>query len=447
MEATVKNNANQVLTANVVALCCAIIMALAFIAAPWTISTVEDAETEEEIEVSVSGIGLFSLEESPIPTGLLWLIPLAAVGGGFFAFRAVTNHQDKLAIRLIAIAGLVGLVYYLSLLVGEPAEDTATGFWVAMFAALLMCFSFFVPRPIQAKHNFLMPAVIWVLVFTAFPLVYSLYLSTTNFRLGRDPEFIGLENYSEIFGFECDEETIFCEWSADNVDERALNTAGFTAFLAIGSTILTVLAGTFIAWIFNHDLPFLKQMRAIITMPLFAAPVALGFLGIVIFNEQAGPINNILQGLGLPRVQWFVDPWGARFAILLTDVWQWTPFVFIVVLAAMQGIPDDLYESARLDSKSDWMLFRWITFPMISPALGTVALLRLVETFKVIDVPYSLTRGGPGSVTQTYSYHAYITGLVGSFQLGEASALAYLLVIVAIIVTTIYFVRVSDRFD
>jgi multiple sugar transport system permease protein len=288
----------------------------------------------------------------------------------------------------------------------------------------------------KAKHVFLLPGVVWVLLFTLFPLLYSLYLSTTNYRLGREPRFVGADNYIEILGLD-----------GEGGDEKARNTAAFTAFLAIGSTTLTLVSGTFIAWVFNHDIPFLRQMRAVITMPLFAAPIALGFLGVIIFNETNGPINNILQGLGLGRVNWFIDPWGARFAVLLTDVWQWTPFVFIVVLAAMQAIPDDLYESARLDTKSNWTQFRHITLPLIAPALGTVMLLRLVETFKAIDIPFSLTRGGPGSVTQTYSYYAYETGLIGSFQLGDASALAYLLVIVAIIISSIYFSRISARFE
>lgn len=288
----------------------------------------------------------------------------------------------------------------------------------------------------RAKYFFLMPGVVWVLLFTLFPLLYSLYLSTTDFRLGKAPKNVGFQNYVEILGLD-----------GKGGDEKARNTAAFTGFLAVGSTTLTLVFGTFIAWVFNHDIRFLRQMRAIITMPLFAAPVALGFLGIILFNEVSGPINNILQGLGLGRVQWFIDPWGARFAVLLIDVWQWTPFVFIVVLAAMQAIPEDLYESARLDTKSNWSLFRFITMPLIFPALGTVMLLRLVETFKAIDVPVSLTRGGPGSVTQTYSYYAYDTGLVGSFQLGDASALAYLIVIVAIIISSIYFARVSARFE
>jgi multiple sugar transport system permease protein len=287
-----------------------------------------------------------------------------------------------------------------------------------------------------AKYFFLLPGVVWILLFTLFPLIYSLYLSTTNFRMGRDPRPVGLDNYAEILGLD-----------GEGGDDKARDTAGFSAFLSIGSTTLTLVFGTFVAWVFNHDVPFLRQMRAVLTMPLFAAPVAVGFLGVIIFNEVNGPINNILQGLGLGRVQWIIDPWGARFAVLITDVWQWTPFVFIVILAAMQGIPDDLYESARLDTKSNWSLFRYITFPLIAPALGTVFLLRLVETIKILDIPTTLTRGGPGQVTQTYTFYIYETGLKGSFQLGDASALSYLVVIVAIIISSIYFWRVRARFE
>jgi multiple sugar transport system permease protein len=286
------------------------------------------------------------------------------------------------------------------------------------------------------KYFFLLPGVAWILLFTLFPLVYSLYVSMTDFRLGKDPKFIGAANYAEILGLD-----------GEGGDDKALETASFSAFITIGSTTLTLVMGTLIAWVFNHDLPMLRQMRAMITMPLFAAPIALGFLGVVIFNETNGPLNNILQGLGFQRIQWIINPWGARFAVLITDVWQWTPFVFIVVLAAMQGIPEDLYESARLDTRSNWILFRSITFPLIAPALGTVALLRLVETIKVLDIPISLTGGGPGAATQTYTYYIYQTGIRGSFQLGTASALSYLVVILAIVISSIYFWRVRARFE
>lgn len=282
----------------------------------------------------------------------------------------------------------------------------------------------------RAKYFFLMPGVIWVLAFTLFPLLYSLYLSLTNARLGRDTQFIGFQNYINLFS-----------------DQKAGEVALVSAFLTIGSVTLTMLFGTFIAWLFNHDVPGLKALRAILTMPLFAAPIALGYMGVVIFNEQHGPINNVIASLGGTPISWITAPWPARFAVLITDTWQWTPFVFIVALAAMQGIPEELYEAARLDTNSAWSIFRQITYPLIAPALGTVALLRLVETFKILDVPLTLTAGGPGQASQTYSFYAYLQGLRSPFQQGYASAMAYLVVILCIIISSIYFARVRARFE
>ena len=141
-----------------------------------------------------------------------------------------------------------------------------------------------------------------------------------------------------------------------------------------------------------------------------------------------------------------MHPWAARFALLMVDTWQWTPFVFIVVLAAMQSIPEELYEAARLDTSSSWRMLTRITLPLIAPAIGTVAMLRLVETFKILDIPFTLTGGGPGTSTQTYSYYTYLEGL-RHFDMGYASALAYVLVIIAIIISSIYFWRMRTRFE
>src|SRR5262245_47201721 len=124
----------------------------------------------------------------------------------------------------------------------------------------------------RAKYLFLLPGVIWVLVFTIFPLLYSLYLSLTNARLGRPVEFRGLTNYGRIFS-----------------DTRVQETVTMTLFVVIGSLLLTMILGVFAAWLFNHDLPGINKLRAIMTMPLFAAPIAVGYLGVIIFNETHGP--------------------------------------------------------------------------------------------------------------------------------------------------------------
>jgi multiple sugar transport system permease protein len=369
------------------------------------------------------------------------MLPAAILGvvGAAWALRSPQNRRAGAATALIG--GVMALIYYVLLLLNNDnleqlLEPVRIGFWLALAAAIGLIVQFVLPRPPiedEKDHTgfmFLIPGVIWILAFTLFPLIYSLQLSFTNQRLGREAEFIGLDNFVDIFS-----------------DQRVQETVGTSVYLSISSVLLTLLVGMFIAWLFNHDMPGLRVFRTIMTIPLFAAPIALGFLGKVLFNEQSGPINYLLNGVGIGGKPWFIDPTWARIAVLIVDVWQWTPFVFIIVLAAMQSISDDLYEAASLDTSSNWRLFTGITFPLIAPALGTVAMLRLVETFKILDIPLALTDGGPGTATQTYSYYVYVKGLGRSFDLGYASAMSYLLVIIAIIVTSIYFWRVRERFQ
>ena len=276
----------------------------------------------------------------------------------------------------------------------------------------------------------LLPAVAWILAFTVFPLFQSLWFSLNNMRLGRDARFNGLSNYSRIFR-----------------DERVLEVLWTSAFLSIGGLVLTLVVGIGMAWLFNRDLPGIRYIRTALTMPLFTAPVAISFAGIALFNETNGPVNNLIRLIAPDQtVFWLSDPMLARVTVLLIDSWQWTPFVFIVVLASMQAIPDDLYEAARIDSNSEAKIFFKVTLPLITPAIATVALLRLIETFKILDVPLNLTAGGPGAATQTYSYYTFITGL-RSFNLGYGAALSWILVIVCAIVTMVFFVLQRKRYE
>jgi len=307
----------------------------------------------------------------------------------------------------------------------------------------------------RAGIFFLLPGVVWILVFTLFPLIFSLGLSFTDRQLARPTsgQFIGAQNYGTALGG-----ILYSAVPPDsplyhlvsplltNPDLRVGDTVGASIFMSLASVIITILLGTFIAWLFNNDIPLVRIFRSVMTMPLFAAPVALGFLGLILFNEQSGIINYVIRGITGQYVPWFTQPWWARTAVVLIDAWQWTPFVFIVVLAAIQSIPLELIEAARLDTSSSWMLFRKITLPLIAPALGTIGMLRLVETFKILDIPLSMLGGGPGSATQTYSYYAYQVGLK-NFQMGYGSALAYLLVVICIILSTIYFRRMRNRYE
>ena len=280
------------------------------------------------------------------------------------------------------------------------------------------------------KYAFVLPGIVWVLFFTIFPLLYSLRLAFLQSRMGTPERFIGLQNFIQAFR-----------------DYRVADAVQVTLFFVACSVVLTVSLGLGLALLFHREIRGQRVFRSLFTMPMFTAPIALGYLGLTIFHEQVGAVNTALAALGvvnLPR--WFSDIWMARLAIVLVDTWQWTPFCFLVLLAGLQSLPDEIYEAAVLDSSSGWDLFRYITLPLISPVLFTVTILRMAEAFKVLDIPFSMTNGGPGAATQTYSYYIYLTGL-RNFNQGYASALGYLLLIVMIIIATLFFSRMRASFE
>lgn len=286
------------------------------------------------------------------------------------------------------------------------------------------------PARSKVKFLFVLPGILWVLAFTIYPLIRSLTLSFTNARMGRTGQFIGLQNYIRAVG-----------------DYRFQDSVGVTLFFAISSVVLTVGIGLGLAMLFNRPMRGQRVFRSLFTMPMFTAPIALGYLGLTIFHEDVGAVNTILRALGvadLPR--WGSEIWTARSAIVLVDVWQWTPFCFLVLLAGLSALPEEVYEAAVLDTSSGWDIFRFVTLPLLTPVLFTVIMLRLVEAFKMLDIPFSLTNGGPGAATQTMSFYIYLTGL-RNFNQGYASAMAYFLLIGMMIIAMIFFRRMRQNFD
>lgn len=286
----------------------------------------------------------------------------------------------------------------------------------------------------RIKYLFVGPGIVWVLIFTIFPLLYSFRLSFFHARLGRPERFIWLENFGRAFA-----------------DYRFWSVLEVTVFFVVFNVVLTVLIGLLLAMLVSRPLrkPLRGQrvIRSLLTMPLFTAPIALGYLGLTIFHEEVGAINTVLRTMGMLNLPaWFSDPWLARLAISIVDIWQWTPFCFLVILAGLQSLPDEIYESAVLDTSSGWQMFRYITLPLIGPVLFTVTILRMVEMFKMLDIPFSMTSGGPGMATQTYSYYVYLTGL-RNFNTGYASALAYILVIIMLVISLSFFKRLRQIYD
>ncbi len=208
--------------------------------------------------------------------------------------------------------------------------------------------------------------------------------------------------------------------------------------------MVEVVLGLLIALLFNQKFKWLKTYRTIMLMPLFATPVAIGFLALTIFYEEGGPINGILIPLGykfpgsLIRLGHGVNH--------LVDIWQWTPFCFLVIWAGLQSLPEEIYQAASLDYKPGWQLFRRITLPMLQPVLIIVFLLRLIEACKIFDVPARLTRGGPINI-----YHGvfvvYVLNRMKYFDLGYAAVQGFALLIVMMMIVTFFFKRMSGDLE
>ena len=276
----------------------------------------------------------------------------------------------------------------------------------------------------RLKYLFLLPAVIWVVGFTIFPLLYSLRLSFLKVNLAQGSTFVGWANFARAFS-----------------DPNVWNATRVTlTFVFVGVTIQLIL-GLLFALLFNRNLPGRGLLRTVMKLPLFATPVGIGFLFVTIFHEESGFIRSVLG----VRAPWLSNPDWAIVSVILVDVWNWTPFVFIVLLAALQGIPKEYYEAARLESSSPWEMFRYITLPILQPTIILVIVLRMSEAFKVFDIPFSLTNGGPGNSTETFTMLTYNT-YRRFFDFGYGSALAYLLLLAVAIIVTSFFTRIRQAY-
>lgn len=281
----------------------------------------------------------------------------------------------------------------------------------------------------RSRWAFLLPAAIWVLAFTVFPLLYAIYSSFWSYRFGRRNAFVGLDNFGRLF-----------------TDENLRNGLWVTFIFVFYTVAIEMVLGFALALLLNREIRGRNILRAIMILPLFATPVALGYLGITIFYETNGPVNVLLRSLGGPSIPWLSNPLWAKVAIIIVDIWQWTPFVFLVSLAGLQGLPQDVYEAAEVDGAGGWQLFKRITLPLMMPTIWLILLLRLVDAFKVFDIPMSLTLGGPGRATEVYSMFTYRTGM-RFFDHGYAAAQGFLLLVVVSVIVSLLFGRIRSLYE
>jgi multiple sugar transport system permease protein len=188
--------------------------------------------------------------------------------------------------------------------------------------------------------------------------------------------------------------------------------------------------------VLNRRLPGIGAIRLIIYLPMMMSPLVIGYFWKFILDGSFGVLNYLISFLGIPPQQWTIDLTLAKASIVLVDVWQWTPFVILILLAGLQSVPPQLYEAATLDRASTWMQFRRITLPYLATPILLALLFRTIDTFKIFDIVYVVTAGGPGDLTETLSVFAFYEGFKFS-QLGRAAAISWLVVIVINILATV----------
>lgn len=282
------------------------------------------------------------------------------------------------------------------------------------------------------KHSdtliFLGPCIAIFLFYSIIPLVYSLVLSffSWEWAAGAELKFFGVGNYLRAAS-----------------DTRTAGDLLHTVIMCIGIISAEILLGLGVALLLNTGLRGSRYFRVAYLLPILIAPVAVAFNFSVILHEDRGPINYLLSVAGLQPVPWMSKDPFATLAVMLIVIWQWTPFMALLILAGLQTLPVEVLEMAEIDGASGWKLLRNILLPMLRPVIVVAVLFRLIELFKMFDVPFVLTRGGPGTSTELIVQYIYLQAFK-FFSMGYAAALSNILIVIVTIVG-LQFVRYVIR--
>ena len=270
----------------------------------------------------------------------------------------------------------------------------------------------------------MLPCIIFLVIMIAYPLVFALRSSFTSWDQIK-PEnlhFIGFKNYIKVF-------------TDPDFTIIAKNTLIFVA----GTVSMQLFFGIVLAYVLKLCNSVARNIfTTILLVPMVISPVATGIIWRTMYEPNVGTINTILHMVGFTEIPlWLADPKLAMFSIVTADAWQWTPFVVLLVSTGLQNIPEEVEEAAKLDGASDIKIFLKILIPLITPIILIVLLIRTMEAFKIFDIVYMTTFGGPGTTTLIASLKIYKLGL-RSFKIGEASAFSYILNITIFIISYIY---------
>ncbi|MEM6384147.1 MAG: sugar ABC transporter permease [Pseudomonadota bacterium] len=274
-------------------------------------------------------------------------------------------------------------------------------------------------------YMFLAPAAAVMVIALLYPIGYMVYASFLDWnpsqRIG-EADFIGLRNYINL-------------WNSDSFWESFWVTIRFAALVVS----IEMVIGVGLALLLDRKLRGMSVLRTIFILPMMIAPIVVGLMWRYMYHPQVGVFNRWLSDLGLPTIPFLSDSTWAFTSVVIADIWQWTPFIFILALAALQSLPSSALEAARVDGATGWQQIIHIKLPLMMPVLIVTCLLRLIDAFKVLEVILVMTNGGPGLSTEILALR--ISRTASEFrQLGEAAAMSNYLLMLLMIITAIMFI-------
>ena len=266
-----------------------------------------------------------------------------------------------------------------------------------------------------AQVVLLAPAAAILAGITVVPIIYALGVSFTEYQLDSTiREFAGLRHYARALG-----------------DSRFWNGLGSTVKFAIGALLFEIVLGMVIALGMNRIRWGSGLMRSLIIIPMLSTPVVVALLWILMLNPQYGLINYLFGVIGLPPQTWLSEPKYALWALVLVDIWEWTPFAVLILFAGLQSIPPEIYEAAEIDGAGAFQIFLRVTFPSLQSFILVVTVFRFMDAFRWFDTIAVITKGGPGSSTETWSLYGYFTAFE-FLDMGYSAALGVLMLLVVI---------------
>ena len=270
------------------------------------------------------------------------------------------------------------------------------------------------------KYLFLLPGLLVLLAILIFPIGFTVRLSLSSwdsFYLALD--FIGIENYVRLF----------------TDDARFWEAFGRLSLLSVTTVFLQYVIGFGLALIVWKEIAFQRFFRVLFLIPMMTTPVIMTVIWRTFFHESLGPVNDILSHFNLAPL-WLSSETLSKFTVMIVEVWQWTPFMFLLLLAGLLSLPKEPFLAASIDGAGPIRTFVYVTFPLMAPISIGAIIIRLIEASKIMDTVYVLTSGGPGTATETSSFYIFIKGL-REFQFGYSAALSLTFLIIMIISFTI----------